>query len=115
MTEGPPAKLYGDVRSKISQGFIVFDEFWAFFKPGDFAALKDRFRNYDISWVEFVKLGKNIASGPKFWRIKLMKIAWKGGQFRRVFTQRQMESFTALRKSWIFKFVRSGVARLVIS
>jgi hypothetical protein len=102
VTEGPPAKLYEDVRSKIAQGFIVYDEIWALFKPGDFAVLKDPVGNNDICGIESVKLEISPYGtiwGPQyFWYMTLIKIAWKGGRFRRVSTRWRMESFTGSRK-----------------
>jgi hypothetical protein len=100
VTEGFLAKKYADVRSKISQGFIEYNELWALFKPGDFAVSSDPIGDNDISQVLSMKLEKNrLPHGPQyFWFITLVKIAWSEGRFRRVSYRTQIDSFTGFRK-----------------
>jgi hypothetical protein len=73
VTEGAPAKLYEDIRSKIAQGFITYDEVWALFRPGDLAAVKDSVGNDDIAQIVSVKLERSPRGsiyGPQCWRDK---------------------------------------------
>jgi hypothetical protein len=102
VTEGAPAKLYEDIRSKIAQGFITYDELWALFRPGDLAVVKDPVGNDDIAQIVSVKLERNPRGsihGPQYlWYITLLKIAWKGNLFRRVSTRWRMDIFTGSRK-----------------
>jgi hypothetical protein len=92
VTEGTPAKLYEDIRSKIAQGFITYDEVWALFKPGNLAVVKDPVGNDDIAQILSVKLETNSRGAPIYgpqylWYITLLKVAWKGCRFRRISTR----------------------------
>jgi hypothetical protein len=46
VTLGWPAGLFGDVRGMLSQGFIIYDELWALYKPEDYVVTKGKFRRF---------------------------------------------------------------------
>lgn len=104
VTEDLPAKLYEDVKCKISQGFIQYKDIWALFKPGDLVVSKDPVGNEDISRIVSVKRERNprlpaYESGTiTIWYVKLVKIAWKGGRYKKILTRWRIESFTGSQK-----------------
>jgi hypothetical protein len=101
-TLGWPASLYKDVTSKISRGFIFYDDIWALFKPGDFAVTKDPIGHLSISKIGAVKFERVEQSGPNgysaTWRISLVKITYKSGKFRKISSQRHIELFSGAKR-----------------
>jgi hypothetical protein len=104
-TLGWPASLYKDLRSKISRGFIFYEDIWALFKPGDFVVTKDPTGHLSISKIEAVKFERDDRVGPNYgqnyaakWWISLMKITCKSGRFRKISSRHRIESFSGAKR-----------------
>lgn len=100
-TLGWPASLYKDLRSKISRGFIFYDDIWALFKPGDFAVIEDLSGTYSVSKIEAVKLEREDRAGMNHvyrWYISLKKITCKSGRFRKIVSRRRIELFAGAKR-----------------
>jgi hypothetical protein len=101
--KGWPAKLYEDVRSKISEGFIIYDEIWALFRPGDIVISEDPIGQFELSRVESVKLEQEPhRSGYTMlehrWYVTLVGNTWHQRRFKRASIRCRIEKFAGSKK-----------------
>jgi len=59
-TLGSARKRFEDTRNLVEEGFIIYSDLWALYKPGDLVVSKDPVGNYELAQVTSVKWEEDI-------------------------------------------------------
>lgn len=94
-TLGPARKQFDDIRNLVEEGFIIYSDIWALYKPGDLVVSKDPVGNYELAQVASVKWEEDIWAryDRKRWFITTVQMDYSAGKFQKVSRRRRVEEF----------------------
>ena len=94
-TLGSARKRFEDIRNLIEEGFIIYSDLWALYKPGDLVVSKDPVGNYELAQVTSVKWEEDIWTSIQRnrWFITTVQMDYSAGKFRKVSRRRRVEEF----------------------
>ncbi|MCJ1389642.1 hypothetical protein MMC18_002499 [Xylographa bjoerkii] len=93
-------RQFQDVRNVILEGFIIYNDIWALYRPNDYVVSLDPVGSYTIAQIASVKLEDDILTDIRRdrWFITTEHISWSEGKYRKVSRKRRLESFEGAKK-----------------
>jgi hypothetical protein len=94
-TLGSARKRFEDIRNLVEEGFIIYSDLWALYKPGDLVVSKDPIGNYELAQVTSVKWEEDIWTRfqRNRWFITTVQMDYSAGKFQKVSRRRRVEEF----------------------
>ena len=95
-----PQKLFEDVQNIIEEGFIIYREMWALYRPGDYVVSHNPLGSLEISQVSSVKYERDTSSYPYhyYWYVTTKQLAWTQKGYQLASMRHRIESFEGAKR-----------------
>ena len=99
-TLGAERKRFEDIRNLVEEGFIIYSDLWALYKPGDLVVSKDPVGNYELAQVTSVKWEEDMWTNIRRnrWFITTVQMDYSAGKFQKVSRRRRVEEFAGAKR-----------------